>query len=1183
MSTSSNANVEPKTAEELVAVIGLGCVMPDANNVQEFWNNIIGGKNSIREVPKERWDPTLFWDADPSKPDKTYAKIGAFVTNYKFNPLQFRIPPNVAKQLDESQKWALAAVAEAFQDAGYDKKPFDKTRCAVILGNAMGGEVRNDTGLRVQFPKIAQALAESPGFAHLPEDDKKKILQEAEKAFKSHLPEITEDTMPGELSNVIAGRIANTFDLSGKNFTTDAACASSLAAIDAAVHGLTIGDYDMVLTGGVDRSMDIATYVKFSKIGALSGKGSFPFDQRADGFVMGEGCGILLLKRLSDAVRDGDKIRAVLRGVGSSSDAKGKGITAPNIDGQLSCLTRALKDGRVDASTISLVECHGTSTKVGDVVEVQGLSRVFGPNIKRQTIPIGSIKSQVGHLKSAAGAAGLIKIIKAVENKVLPPSINFEVPNPNINWAETPFYVNPKAKPWPEPGAGVPRRAGISSFGFGGTNFHVILEEYAPGTYPTKAALKAATRTTPVADVLLKREPRHRTLEPLSKNAGTEILVIGAATSQALETKVKETIDAVTSGRLNARTFPDFATRTSNDGVKQNLRIAMVVETLNDLADRLQHAVQAVADPKKRMILAPKGIYVGEGPRRGKMAMVFPGQGSQYVDMLRDLSTRFETVKRTLEQIDEVMTPFLGKPITEYIFVDAAKGVTKEMGEEALKQTAVTQPAMLTADLALYRLLNDYGVKPDMVAGHSLGEYAALVAAGVMSLEDACIAVSARGREMANVHVPDLGKMASITADPTTVEKLLKNIDGYVIPANKNCKVQTVIAGASKAVDQAVEMFNKAGISAQHIAVSAAFHSAIVAPAKEPLRRVFERLDIREPKIPLLSNVTADYYPAGADAQKNIIELLSQQVAAAVEWQKQTERMHQDGARLFVEVGPKTVLTTFTKNTLEGKEFVAVGTNHPKKGGSYHFMDALAVLAAWGYPLRFPDPKSPDFSLPAYRDTLDAAAGPAPTQVATMQSAAPDPRLELIHNLTRQLAELQKQVALLAGPAPASAGDGELARRVQQLGLNLDKVVITGVSVGLPGTQKRLFDDENFERILRGDNLIDRVDERTQRAMLDKNIVRLVKSEKGDHRFETIRDVTEVIRLAGRRGDFNLAKDYGVNEDFVDALENTSMMAIAAGIEALKDAGIPLVRGFVKTSTGKFLPGEWVLPDPLQR
>ncbi|HLE47392.1 MAG TPA: acyltransferase domain-containing protein, partial [Candidatus Thermoplasmatota archaeon] len=893
------------------------------------------------------------------------------------------------------QRWALAATRQAFKDAGLktglrgdEGKDFDRTRCAVILGNAMGGEVRNETGLRVLVPRILKSLKESPGFQSLPPAEQERILRETEVGAKQGLPEITEDTMPGELSNVIAGRIANVFDLSGKNFTTDAACASSLAAIDAAVKGLQARDYDLVLTGGADRSMDIATYVKFCKIGALSAKGSFPFDARADGFVMGEGAGILLLKRLNDAIRDGDKIRAVIRGVGSSSDAKGKGITAPNIEGQLSCLTRGLEDARVAPETISLLECHGTSTKVGDVVEIQALTKIFGPRIaKKQSLPIGSVKSQVGHLKSAAGAASLLKIILAAENKVLPPSINFQTPNPNIDWANTPFYVNAKAQPWPDPPGGQPRRCSISSFGFGGTNFSVVIEEYAPGTYPEAGTTttKAEGRGTPVSDVLLKREPRHRLLEPLVPTAATDLLVVGGQDLADLEAHVREAQAAIKGGSVTQRGFATFAAHATRQALGKSVRIAMVVEHFTDVPARLDHGLEAAKDPKKRIMVAPKGIYVGEGKPRGKLAMLFPGQGSQYADMLRDLSTRFETVKRTLEQIDEVMTPFLGKPITEFIFLNPEKGVTRESAEEALKQTAVTQPAMLTADLALYRLLGDYGVKPDMVAGHSLGEYGALVAAGVMTLEDACIAVSARGREMANVHVPDLGKMASVTADPATVEKLLKNVEGYVIPANKNCKVQTVIAGASKSVDAAVQMFNGAGIQAQHIAVSAAFHSQIVAPAIVPLQRVFERLDIREPKIALLSNVTADYYPTGPGAREKIIDLLSKQVAAAVEWQKQTERMYQDGGRVFVEVGPKSVLTTFTKNTLEGKEFVAVGTNHPKRGGFYHFFDALAVLAAWGYPLRIPDPTAAEVSLPAFREAIHAP----PPAVAAPLSAQP--------------------------------------------------------------------------------------------------------------------------------------------------------------------------------------------------
>ncbi|HLE48337.1 MAG TPA: acyltransferase domain-containing protein, partial [Candidatus Thermoplasmatota archaeon] len=694
------------------------------------------------------------------------------------------------------------------------------------------------------------------------------------------------------------------------------------------------------------------------------------------------------------------------------------------------------------------------------------------------------------------------------------------------------------------------------------------------------ATANAAAKATPVSDVLLKREPRHRTLEPLVATARTDLLVVGAATVHDLEGRVREIKDQLAAGTVTQETFSSYAAQVSRQGVGKPVRLALVVENLNELPPRLDLGLEAVKEPKKRIMVAPKGIYVGEGAHRGKMAMLFPGQGSQYADMLRDLSTRFETVKRTLEQIDAVMTPFLGKPITEFIFLDPAKGVTREAAEEALKQTAVTQPAMLTADLALYRLLGDYGVKPDMVAGHSLGEYGALVASGVMTLEDACIAVSARGREMANVHVPDLGKMASVTADPATVEKLLKNVEGYVIPANKNCKVQTVIAGSSKSVEAAVAMFNQAGIQAQHIAVSAAFHSQIVAPAIVPLQRVFERLDIREPKIALLSNVTADYYPTGPGAREKIIDLLSRQVAAAVEWQKQTERMYHDGARLFVEVGPKTVLTTFTKNTLEGKEFVAVGTNHPKRGGFYHFFDALAILAAWGYQLKIPDPTTADVSLPAFREATQAFQPAAPPGAAVVPAMS-DARAKLIQQLTTQMRQLQAQVEALA--SGEGAGDGALQRRIEQLGLNLDKIVVSGVSVGLPGMHKRLFDDDNFDRILRGENLIDKIDEAHQRRMLDKNIVRLVKSEKGDHRFEAIKDVADVVRLAGRMGGFDFVQDYGIGADFADALDVTSELAIAAGIEALRDAGIPLVRSLVKTSTGKFLPGDWVLPEPLQQ
>ena len=298
-------------------------------------------------------------------------------------------------------------------------------------------------------------------------------------ATAEYFPDITEDTMPGELPNIVSGRVANVLNLRGPNFITDAACASSFAAINAAFEMLTEHHVDAVVAGGVDRNMGAAIFIKFCKIGALSATGSRPFGEGADGFVMGEGSGAFLLKRLSDAEAAGDKIYAVIRGVGGSSDGKGKGITAPNPEGQVLSLHRAWANAGLDPATATLVEAHGTSTKVGDVVEAQTLMSVFN-NAPRQSIALGSAKSNIGHLKAGAGAAGLLKTAMALYTKKLPPTLNAEKPNPNFDFSQSPFYINSELRDWEEPN-GVPRRAGVSAYGFGGTNFHLVLEEHIPG------------------------------------------------------------------------------------------------------------------------------------------------------------------------------------------------------------------------------------------------------------------------------------------------------------------------------------------------------------------------------------------------------------------------------------------------------------------------------------------------------------------------------------------------------------------------------------------------------------------------------------------------------------------------------------------------------------------------------
>ena len=396
------------TIDRAIAIVGVGAILPDAPDTRTFWNNLQTSRYSITDVPADRWDPARYFDADPHAPEKTYSKIGGWVREFAWDPARWKlpVPPKVGDAMDAGQKWAVTCAREALLDYGYPDRPLDRARTAVILGNAMAGEKHYLTALRVFFPEFAQALAAAPSFAALDARVREAIESESRSLLGEAMPPITEDTMPGELSNVIAGRVANLFDLHGPNYVVDAACASAVAAFSAAIEGLIEHDYDAVLTGGIDRNMGPSSYVKFCKIGALSATGTRPYADGADGFVMGEGAVVFLLKRLADAERAGDRIYAVIRGIGGSSDGRGKGITAPNPVGQRLAVERAWENAGVSPATVSLIEGHGTSTRVGDVVEVEAMSEVLrAAGAAPRSIALGSVKSNIGHLKAAAGAA----------------------------------------------------------------------------------------------------------------------------------------------------------------------------------------------------------------------------------------------------------------------------------------------------------------------------------------------------------------------------------------------------------------------------------------------------------------------------------------------------------------------------------------------------------------------------------------------------------------------------------------------------------------------------------------------------------------------------------------------------------------------------------------------------------
>ncbi|MGZ4585767.1 MAG: type I polyketide synthase, partial [Mycobacterium sp.] len=928
------------TLQEPIAVVGVSAIMPDAPDAATFWANIKAGRYSISDVPPERWDPELYYDPDPHAPDKTYSRIGGWVRDFAWQPLAWHlpIPPAVGTQMDDGQKWAVSATRSALLDAGWPDWTVDPERVAVIIGNAIGGDKQHLTDLRIQFPAVAQRLRAAPSFAALPEPVRAAVLAETHASLLGEIPEITEDTMPGELANVTAGRVANLFDFRGPNFTTDAACASGLAAMSAAVRGLQAGDFDAAITGGVDHNMDPTGFVKFCKIGALSATGTRPFDAGADGFVMGEGAAVYVLKRLSDAERDGDRIYAVLLGVAGSSDGRGKGITAPNPVGQRLAVERAWAVSGVDPAVATCIEAHGTSTRVGDATELASLTDVVRKaGAPTGSIALGSVKSNIGHLKGAAGAAGLFKTVLSLREKVLAPSLHFEQPNPNVDWNDVPFRVNTQLREWPAPASG-PRCAGVSAFGFGGTNFHAVLEEYVPGRHrPPQEA-----RSYPGATIEHRSPaaPTAATAAPGESKAPLRgAAVVGGADDAEVAAQLERLAAQASAGHAPAVAPPDPALASAA------VRVAIDYADAADLATKATKAVGALRDGNRaawRMLRA-QGVFVGRGAP-GKVAFLYTGQGSQYVNMLADLREREPIVRATFDEADRVTRQLLEKPLTDYIFTDGTDEAAAQRLEQQLMQTEITQPAVLTTDLALARLLEAYGVRPDMVIGHSLGEYGALMAAGALSMDAAIQAASARGRAMATLLGPDNGAMAAVTGPLAEIERIVGETDGYVVVANINSTNQAVIGGATDAVERAVAAFRAAGMNASRLPVSHAFHTAIVAPVSEPIRTVLRGLDVRPPRLPVVSNVTGEFYPADADLD-TILELLSRQVASPVRFVDGLRTLYEAGARVFVEVGPKKALHGFVEDVLDD-DVLALFTNHPKTGDVASFNRALCGLYA---------------------------------------------------------------------------------------------------------------------------------------------------------------------------------------------------------------------------------------------
>ncbi|MQM26748.1 type I polyketide synthase [Glycomyces albidus] len=883
-----------KLARTPIAIVGVAGVFPDALDVGRFWDNVLAGRDCTTDVPESHWRIEDHYDPDPLAADKTYCRRGGFLPEATFDPLEFGISPRSLDATGLVQLLSLNVARDVLRDAGCEGASwFDPARTGVILGVCGANSSMGPLTARLQVPVVEEAAADC-GLA--PQE-----VAALSRRYLASFPQWTSDSFPGLLANVVSGRIAKHFSLGGANFTVDAACASSLAALRAAVDELVLGRADLMITGGCDADNSNFAFMCFSKTPALAPSGRIrPFDAAADGTLIGEGIGMLALKRLADADRDGDRVYAVIRGIGNATDGPGTSIHAPCGDGQHLALERAYRDAGVPAASVALIEAHGTGTPTGDGVELAALNR-FLAGARPRSVAIGSVKSQIGHTKAAAGAAGLIKMALALHDKILPPHINVDEPCPEAARADGAVYVNATARPWIREPHRPKRRGGVSSFGFGGVNFHVVLEEH-DGPADTRAAHKV-----PVARLWHAPDP------------------------EALLHRLESGAPADREGPIP----PGHA------------RIGFAAADERDYDARLAAAVAGLRDRPDADEWAGDGVRYRRRARDGaRVAALFTGQGSQYPDMGLAAANAFPPVRAAFDEANLIGPG--PQPLSEAVFPPA--GTDRHAAAERLRRTDYAQPAIGALAMGQYRFLADMGFAPDACLGHSFGELTALWAAGGLDDDGFLRLAAARGEAMAAPAGPgaDPGAMLAVRCSEDRLAAILTSHPGAVV-CNRNAPDELVVGGPAPVVDALAADCRGQGVPAQPLPVGAAFHTSLVAHAVETFRTAAEAVTFRAPVRPVLAGAPGAGY--GEDPAANRSTLIGQ-ITRPVDFQRRIEELYDSGHRVFVEFGPRGVLSGLVERILAGRDATVVPADPgPRHDGAAALMEAAVRLAVLGVPL----------------------------------------------------------------------------------------------------------------------------------------------------------------------------------------------------------------------------------------
>jgi acyl transferase domain-containing protein/acyl carrier protein/NAD(P)H-dependent flavin oxidoreductase YrpB (nitropropane dioxygenase family)/NADP-dependent 3-hydroxy acid dehydrogenase YdfG len=1420
-----------------IAVIGMGCVLPDAQDVETLWQNVVSGVYSIKDMPEDRLDSRYYYDTDKQAEDRTYTKIAGLVTSFTFDHERFGFTEAEASKMSRSQQMLLHASAQAAEDAGYmDGAAIRKNlsgRTAVIVASCLGNEKSNDLQLKYYYPELTVHLESLDAFSTLPEDQRNTILDALKQGVS--YGDTGKDCFDSIALHMEAAAIARHLGAEGSAYVVDAACATSFAALDCAVNELLSGRHDTVIVAGINTNLSPEAFIGFGKMGALSAKGSWPFDNRADGFVLGEGTAVFVLKRLKDAVRQKNTIHAVVKGIGSSSDGKGKAIAAPNPAGQRLALTRCYEKIKtpVSVSDIGYIEAHGTSTIMGDQAEFETLKSVY-----KSVNPIGisSIKSQIGHLLGGAGAAGMLKAILALKNQTIPPNGLFRTLSGNIAPEDSPLYIITEPKPWTA-SPGTTRKAAVSSYGFGGINYHVVIEEYSqaspllsrnifadpahdpnslrvviaglgvvlpgaknseelsrkiPGEPVAEGSMpgdrfhmeKYASQTDPVfrlpeikaavvsdfkfnnvkykippmaaksveraqlfaldaasqalensgisarldhgnktgvvigtmsgrqhaENILRVRTPYAaqviRDIPGLDKKVlgeiadglvasvrarypkntedtvpgflsnivsgrianffgcnGANFIVDAANASSAVamdiaaQSLTSGDLEFALTGGVDANLYPYLMFAAKADGVfdSENRPGAMgegaallVMTTLasarkhhlpvlgeyvggsfsfNRLPERSENsldfiensgtsrrqarlsqpaafdfgcmrsagtavnAAQALISRNeaamnvtelvssatgglagcqligslhpvlsgKRRVPSKDRIetFSASAPSKERVVALLSGQGAQSAGMMKELYDAEPQVKSLMDRGEALFRKVRGHSLLDLMFGDDSR----------LNLTENTQPAVFLSTAAIYDVLKSLGFNPDYVIGHSVGEFTALYCCGLLNFDDAMGLVLERSILMKQAADAVPGKIMVVFEPADAAESLIRESGRNVYVANKNSDKQTAVSGPASEIESFCTFLTEKKRMFTKLSLSGAFHTPLFKPAAEKLAVTMDGLSFDTRNAPkIIANVNAEPYP---EDPKSVKDLLVRQITSPVEFIRSVKRAYVPGNTRFVEIGPNRLLANLLKNMgLDGiKETASVNEKKGQLASFRSFMDELSTLAIIGKAEKTP------------------AVSESSNKKERAESGFDEKEFDMNFNGTGEddfssyIRDNEESLKKMLYNEYMKHKHQQAFDAIEKFDFNPGKIVVSGVSVGLPGTGKDVFDPDNFTKLLSGTNFIEPLPPDSKEKMVDKNVTKLHKAPDGNAKFVEITNTDDVIQLAGQLGYFDLDKQYGIKKQY----DITIALAMAAGIEALKDAHIPLVQQYKKTSTGSMIPDGYALPEEMQR